>query len=163
MTVDMSYFVRRRISDPSFTVYDAMTEYFKSHPSVATEIIRDDPSFDDILPDDYLEDYLSTMSSYDAFMLGRNANYDPYCDYFTFDGYGNIKSISVDEVDEMAINNVTSSWFADRIIDGEIGIPSELEDILELWGPDGMELCEDYLNGGAVGSHNARAGRRFRR
>lgn len=163
MTVDMSYFVRRRISEPSFTVYDAMTEYFKSHPSVAIEMMFDNQGDYDIFYDDYLEDYLSTMSSYDAFMLGRNADYDPYCDYFTFDGYGNLKSLSDEEAGDMGIYYVTSSNFADRIIDGEIDIPSELEDIIDLWGPDGMELCEDYLNGGAVGSRNARAGRRLRR
>lgn len=66
------------------------------------------------------------------------------------------------EVGEWAKDYVLDE-LADRIIDGEIYIPSDLEDIIDLWGPDGMELCEDYLNGGAVGSRNARAGRRFRR
>ena len=156
MTVDKDFFVKMRMTDPTFTVYDAVEVYCRESPDVATRLMRDDPSGPDIFSADYLEDYLSTVSRYDAFMLGRDSDYDPNCDYFTFDGYGHIKSISVADVDEMAFDYVTTTWFVDSIIDGEVDVPSDLEDIIALWGPDGAELCEDYLYVKTLGSRNAR-------
>ncbi len=162
MTVDMDFFVKMRMADPTFTVYDAVEVYCRESPDVATRLMRDDPSGPDIFSADYLEDYLSTGSRYDAFMLGWYSDYDPNCDYFTFDGYGHIKSISVADVDEMAFDYVTTTWFVDSIIDGEIDVPSDLEDIIALWGPGGMELCEEYMRSRTVGSRNAKKRGMFR-
>lgn len=45
---------------------------------------------------------------------------------------------------------------ADPIIDGEVDIPEDLVEILALWGPDGMELCKEYMRSLTVGSRNVR-------
>ena len=51
---------------------------------------------------------------------------------------------------------------ADDIICDKISISKDLEEILALWGPDGMELCKEYMRSHSVGSRNAK-GRGFRR
>lgn len=69
--------------------------------------------------------------------------------------------MSDDEVEEWA-RDYCQYEIASDIINGEVDIPEDLEEILALWGPNGRELCEEYMRSLTVGSRNAK-GRRFRR
>ncbi len=66
MTVDIDFFVRVRMADPTFTVYDAMKEYFLYRPDIAIDMAFDN-SVDAPFDDDILEMEISRMDGCDAF------------------------------------------------------------------------------------------------
>lgn len=66
MTVDKDFFVRVRMAIPTFTVYDAMNEYFLYRPEVAMGLAFDN-SADAPFDDSILNMEIELLSSCDAF------------------------------------------------------------------------------------------------
>ena len=63
------------------------------------EYLREDSRYDDeIMSWDDLEDYLRDMPPLDAFKLAHNSDFSWNDDYFTFNGYGNLRGMQEYEV-----------------------------------------------------------------
>lgn len=155
----MEYFVHMRMNCPSFTAHDALSGYFAYQPMEAIDLVFDyveDGPFDH----EDLEGFIEDKDGWDAFELAYYSDFDIDADRFWFDG-GLLVSMDDEEYEKWCIEYVMDK-LADDIIRGEIEVSNDLQEILALWGPDGMELCKEYMRSRTVGSRNAK-GRRFRR
>lgn len=66
MTVDMGRYVKLRMTDPGFTAWDAMEEYFTSHLEDAVDLAFENSS-DAPFDDEILEMEINSMDGCDAF------------------------------------------------------------------------------------------------
>ena len=63
-------------------------------------------------------------------------------EWFQLNPYG-FNSMSQKEFEEWCIEEICEKDI-DEITEGRVNIPGELRQILELWGPNGEELCHMY-------------------
>ncbi len=98
---------------------------------------------------------LNQMKGYDAFLLACRSDFDLDDDLFWFDSWGRLNSMKADKEAEWCTTYILRN-LADRIIDKDVYVTPELRAILDLWGPDGMELCQKYLGDGPAKSRNAK-------
>ena len=140
MTADMGYFELVWRTDPTYGAEDAVREYLFDHPEVARDIIyqmdRDDMPFDY----DALEDYLKSMGAVDAFNVGMMSA--DKCsladDYFRFDAYGHVESMSDWEFNDWCMEVARDNAF--DIAMGKYEIPQELAKIIQIW-----DVCPEDL------------------
>ncbi len=143
-------------------VYDALEAYFLANPDVAISLFRDNCEDTPVFDRDWLDGLLDTMKGSLAFEYGLRAEIDPYDEWFEFDAYDNIRSVPYDYVESVALDFVMSDDFKDMIISGKVDFPDDLERIVRLWGPGGMERDRKYPYEEPLGSPNTK-GRRCRR
>lgn len=156
---DVDYFVKCRI-DGSYDAEDALRDYLETRPEVAYSLAIDLPD----VPFDYatLQDNIRNYwNPWNAFLLACNSDFDPDARWFCFDG-DQLVSLDYEPSDDCFIDAVMDN-LADDIIGGRVDIPSDLKDVLALWGPNGLKLCEQYMSSNPIESHNIRKkGARFR-
>lgn len=140
MTADMGYFKLVWRTDPTYGAEDAVREYLSSNPEVAKDIVyqmdRDDMPFEY----DVLEDFLRSMGAVDAFNIGMMSA--DKCslndDYFRFDAYGHVESITDREFDQWCLRIAREKAF--DIAMGKYDIPEELTKVIQIW-----DVCPEDL------------------
>lgn len=143
-------------------VYDALDEYFLDHRDEAISLWLEHGTDDPIFDSDGFDDLLDTMDGSKAFQLGVRAEIDPYDEWFMFDVYGNVRSLSYGHVETEALDFVMSTDFKDEIVSGKADVPFDLETVIRLWGPGGTERRKAYPYEEPSGNRDAK-GRRSRR
>lgn len=144
MTADMGYFALVRMTDPSYTAKVALKEYLYSNRKVAIDLAIELGV--DNMPMDFYEfqDYLTRIGGPDAFRMGMNSLNTCFLndEWFQLNPHG-FNSMSQKEFEEWCIDEICEGY-VNEIIEGRAIIPGELRQILDLWGPDGEELCHMY-------------------
>ena len=137
MTVDMRYY-EACLRDPSYFVEDAIKQYFQDNPEVALDIVRQMDRDDEPFDFDILEDRLRHMGAVNAFNIGMMSadKCSLVDDYFRFDAYGHVESLSEEELHDWCMDVI--GWSIQDVIDGRYDIPAELDGIIGMWlrGPE---------------------------
>lgn len=137
MIADKDYFIHIRMTDPAYTVQEAVVEYLCSNSKVAMSIASQLPI--DNAPMDYQEfcDYLHNLGGLEAFRAGfSTGSLFRFGDsWFQPNGRGGFNSMTEKECRVWSISTICDGY-VDDIIEGRFDIPSELREIIDLWGPD---------------------------
>ncbi len=143
MTVDMRYY-EACLRDPSYFVEDAVKQYLQDNPEVALDIVRQMDRDDEPFDFDILEDRLRHRGAVNAFNIGMMSadKCSLVDDYFRFDAYGHVESLSEEELHDWCMDVI--GWSIQDVIDGRYDIPAELDRIIGMWlrGPE--DAVVDY-------------------
>lgn len=118
--------------------HDKVVEYLNNNVEKLLSIVTDINSYNGSMEEyEYLDmaDFNEIMSGKEPIEIAQDVAYgdgfNPQDDYFVFDGYGHIKSLSEFEANGELADNISD--IADNLIDiptSNLSLPSELADII---------------------------------
>jgi len=139
MAADLEYFRRRRDTDPSYGVQDAIVEYLHGDFDEAKELANQicdlnyDPDGRLLTYDDVL-DIIEYMKPVDAFFMARSSDNVVDFGYYTIDGYGHFKAVY--EYWDYLDGIISEGW--EYVVNGECDISDDLQSVIDLFeGDDG--------------------------